>query len=233
MDLECNTWRGWRHLRPGQGCFPPAAFYAASGLFLFLVYDYWCQGMPWYLADSNRMGDYQGHVDYFQLLCWASVLLLLWVAWSRMRPAGTRSRFAALRIPAPVGWGAAGLLAVGSLAYAATCQIQDQKDGAAVRAGERASLPGTNSQSYVTLAVWLYREQRSHEALAAARRAVAVDPSNVVALRTLGIIYYDFGMLDEAVQVLGEAVRLEPDSLPAKANLERVQEEKQRRSHRH
>jgi len=68
-----------------SGALPAAAFLATSGAFLLLVYNYWSQGVPWYLADSNRIGDYQPHLDYFQILCWLSVLLLLWAAWRQVR----------------------------------------------------------------------------------------------------------------------------------------------------
>ncbi len=68
-----------------SGALPAAAFLVTSGAFLLLVYNYWSQGVPWYLADSNRIGDYQPHLDYFQIVCWLSVLLLLWAAWRQVR----------------------------------------------------------------------------------------------------------------------------------------------------
>jgi hypothetical protein len=67
----------------GLGIIPVAFFTAASGAFLFLVYNYWSGGFPWYLADSNCVGDFAGHLDYFQALCWFSVIVLVWAAWHR------------------------------------------------------------------------------------------------------------------------------------------------------
>lgn len=66
------------------GALASAAYAATSGVFLFLVYDLWAQGLPWDLADSNRVGDYAGRVDGPQLLCWLTVAALLWVALRRL-----------------------------------------------------------------------------------------------------------------------------------------------------
>jgi hypothetical protein len=71
------------------GWAPAAFFYSASGVFLFLVYNYWAQGLPWYLADSVNVGDYPGHADHAQLICWFSVLVALAVSWRGV--AGPRS----------------------------------------------------------------------------------------------------------------------------------------------
>ena len=57
----------------------------------FLVYDFWSQGMPWYLADSNRAGDYPGHIDYFQVLCWVTTILLLVIAYRQIQPNQSRA----------------------------------------------------------------------------------------------------------------------------------------------
>jgi len=88
----------------GLGIIPVAFFTAASGAFLFLVYNYWSGGLPWYLADSNCVGDFSGHLDYFQALCWFSVIVLAWAAWNRQPPIPlptlrTRLLLSALSIP--------------------------------------------------------------------------------------------------------------------------------------
>jgi len=64
------------------------AVYAACGLFLFAVYTFWSQGFPWYLADSNVIGDWRGGIIFLELLCWLSILAALLmsiarVAWRR------------------------------------------------------------------------------------------------------------------------------------------------------
>ncbi len=86
----------------GLGAAPVALYCATSGVFLFLVYDYWSQGMPWYLADSMRAGDYYfAGLDYFHILCWLSVVALLWTSWRQIRGRGawelTFARMAAPR----------------------------------------------------------------------------------------------------------------------------------------
>ena len=67
------------------GALPAAIYFAASGIFLFSVYNFWCQGLPWYVADSNRIGPWVGYMEWLQLLVWASVLMLTWLAWHRIR----------------------------------------------------------------------------------------------------------------------------------------------------
>jgi tetratricopeptide (TPR) repeat protein len=68
----------------GLGAMPTAILFTASGAFLFLVYNYWAQGFPWYLADSSVGGWWQTPLDYFQVVCWLSVVVALWAAWTQM-----------------------------------------------------------------------------------------------------------------------------------------------------
>src|SRR5581483_5809784 len=55
-----------------------AFFQLASGTLLSLVYNCWAGGFPWYLADAYYVGDFTGHLDYFQILSWLSVVALVW-----------------------------------------------------------------------------------------------------------------------------------------------------------
>ena len=85
----------------GLGFAPAALYYATSGMFLFLVYDYWSQGLPWYIADSIRWGDYYyAGIDYFHILCWLSVAGLAWISWRQIRGrAGWAPAFGRLAAP--------------------------------------------------------------------------------------------------------------------------------------
>jgi hypothetical protein len=74
----------------GLDIFSVVFFQLASGVFLFLVYNYWSGGFPWYLADSFYVGDFNGHLDYFHVLCWISVVVL---TWSSCREAGWLQRW--------------------------------------------------------------------------------------------------------------------------------------------
>ncbi len=53
------------------------AVYAACGLFLFAVYTFWSQGFPWYLADSNTVGDWRGGIIVLEVLAWLSIVAAL------------------------------------------------------------------------------------------------------------------------------------------------------------
>ncbi len=67
------------------GALPTAVLYATSGVFLLVVYNYWSLGFPWYVADSNIVGSWAGHLDFLQLLCWLTVVFVFAVAWKRAR----------------------------------------------------------------------------------------------------------------------------------------------------
>lgn len=47
-------------------------FYASSGLFLFLVYNFWSGGLPWYFGDSF-IGIWGGRTRPVEIACWLSI----------------------------------------------------------------------------------------------------------------------------------------------------------------
>jgi len=51
-------------------------FYVASGIFLFMVYNHWSGGFPWYLADSVSRGDWRGSIIRFEIICWSATALV-------------------------------------------------------------------------------------------------------------------------------------------------------------
>ena len=234
--LSCSTGFGVQYLAwlaPFALLAGPVAaafFGCASGTFLFLVYDYWAHGMPWYLADSNQTGDYPGHVGLFHLLSWLSVVLLLGGAWRRMRPVPATyvTRF---RIPSRAGRMATGAFAAASLVYGTVVASQHHQQGTAIRAKARDRVAAIHAWSYSYLAEWLYKQDRNRLVMAVAKQAIAEDKSNFEAFQTLGVVCADYGMLDESIQAFQNAVRLRPDSALAKGNLLLVMERK-RRTHR-
>ena len=64
---------------PGAGALPGAAFFAATGVFLFSVYQYWSGSFPWYTADARpyEFEWWPRPVVDLELLAWASVLMVL------------------------------------------------------------------------------------------------------------------------------------------------------------
>jgi len=64
---------------PGAGALPGAAFFAATGVFLFSVYQYWSGSFPWYTADARSYEfEWWPHpVVNLEVLAWASVLVVL------------------------------------------------------------------------------------------------------------------------------------------------------------
>jgi hypothetical protein len=79
---------------PAAGAIVAAACYAVTGLFLFLVYDYWAGHFPWHTADARpyEFDWWPRGVVNVELVAWASVLLV----------AGALAAHAASRVKSPV-----------------------------------------------------------------------------------------------------------------------------------
>ncbi|HEY4089477.1 MAG TPA: glycosyltransferase family 87 protein [Bryobacteraceae bacterium] len=149
----------------------PAGFFAlASGAFLFAVYNFWAGGFPWFLADSNYVGDFVPHLDYLLTLCWISVIVLACVVWRR-RPAmpsrGTVLAAVALAIPLVVWpvWNQ--VIRVDRRTYPA--------------AADRTALAGIHAREYAMLSEAYYKMGRYADALAAATVAVRLAPDDEAA----------------------------------------------------
>lgn len=67
-----------------------ALFYLAAGVFLFSVYTYWSRGLPWYLANSDAVGNWRGETIIFELICWMSVVFVTYLFFKRLAAAPER-----------------------------------------------------------------------------------------------------------------------------------------------
>jgi tetratricopeptide (TPR) repeat protein len=197
------------------GWAPAAIFYAASGVFLFLVYNYWAQGLPWYLADAINVGDYPGYFAHAQLICWFSVLLALMVSWGRIGIAAGWKRTLPFPPLAP-GWRiAGGLLAACALfavvpAQPSTPPPPGGKDARAVRAIMTAS----NLDLAESLAV----DRRYEDSIRAAREALELTPDSAAAYADIASAYAALGRWEEAGENAERALSLNPD-FPAARNV--------------
>src|SRR5579864_772746 len=209
----------------GFGAMPTAIFFTASGVFLFLAYNYWSQGIPWYMADSYRMGDFQGHLDYFQIMCWLSVLVILIVAWKQMRASATDPRLWSSRFTPRTSQFVALPVALIFLIYPAFRQAR--RDNVAIpwpTRQQRAS--NVRAAQYLELSSQLYRMGRYQDAIATAHQAVALRPDFAAAYGNLSTAYEALRMWDEALRSARQAFQLQPDYPMAKDNLDRLLEEK-------
>lgn len=148
-----------------QGWLAAAMFYSASGVFLFLVYNLWAEGLPWYLADSYNLGTFVGYYDYAQLICWVSLLLVLWLAARRLFPIPS--------LQPRWGWttaAAAAALALWAIVpqQSPTPEPTGNKYGDAVRS--------INAKSYLDLAALLSDRQRYRDSMEAAQAAQGLSP---------------------------------------------------------
>ena len=217
------------------GALPTVALYAASGAFLFLVYDYWAQGFPWYLADSNRVGTYVGHFDMSMVLCWLTVAAVLWLAWRRMETDtnGTVAASALTRRKLPLAagllFGVVVLLPVARrLVFPPTFTRED--------AGEDA-LNAIRSGQYRELAAYLFgvgRQEEAQSALAESRRlasmtAASTRPSVVFpaasaaptpeSLLNLSLVEYRAGRFKESIEASRAALAVRPAWAEAHNNM--------------
>jgi hypothetical protein len=149
-----------------QGALAAVLFFTTSGIFLFLVYNLWAQGLPWYLADSYNIGTFVGYYDYSQLLCWISLLMVLWVAWTRLFPSP----------PAPIGWRwAAGVLAAVAIFAIVPPQLPTPEPAGGKYEDAVRSI---NARSYLDLAALLSDRHRYQDSIEAAREALALTPES-------------------------------------------------------
>ena len=156
------------------GWIPAAIFYGVSGVFLFLVYNLWAEGLPWYLADgSGNIGGFGGYLDYAQMACWLSVLVLLAVAWKRV---GMTTGWKRLLPFAPLEerwrW-AVGLATAAALFVLVPPQLPPPpKTGDTFEHAVRQ----VNSDSYLDLSQRLYYFGRYQDSIEAAHEAMALMP---------------------------------------------------------
>jgi tetratricopeptide (TPR) repeat protein len=201
----------------------PAVFHTlASGAFLLVVYNYWSEGMPWYLADSNRIGDYQGHADYFQLLCWVSVLVLFWNAWTRVSQRPKASSYFELAPPAlRRGMGVALALLV-----IVPCLLKVRNDNALSMRTATDQITPIMARQHLNLSSLLLRAGRNDEGIEVARRATDLEPTHPVAWNNLAAGYAGKADWDAAIAAAQEAVRLDPKFQLAQNNLAWARQEK-------
>jgi hypothetical protein len=154
-----------------QGWLAAALFYSTSGVFLFLVYNLWAQGFPWYLADSYDIGTFVGYYDYSQLLCWISLLMVLWLAWKKLLPMP----------PAPlVAWRWIAAVAAAVLIFAVFIVIVPAQLPTPQPAGGKYedAVRSINARSYLDLAAELSDLRRYQDSIQAAREAIALTPES-------------------------------------------------------
>ena len=139
-------------------------FTLTGSVFLAVVYNFWALGIPGYLAIAYPWL----HLQYFQVLCWISVLVLTFTAWRRMhhiRGTGilvTRARLAV-----------AAMAAVAFLMYPAIMKMRrDTMDIRPVYAED--VVLATQSDEYHNLAAELFKRGRTVEAEATENKATSL-----------------------------------------------------------
>lgn len=146
------------------GIIPVALFLITGSVFLLVVYNYWTLGMPWYLAIAYPWSSHQ----YFQVLCWASVLVLTFAAWWRIRHDEDIAQAALSRLPLPrmaplLRYGAAALAITAFLFYPAVVHMRRDRLGVAPAYAEDDVL-FERADEFHNLASELIRRGRASEA---------------------------------------------------------------------
>jgi hypothetical protein len=64
-----------------------ALFYSTSAVFLFVIYNFWAGGYPWYFADSTSKGPWSKTPMGLEteIICWFSVLMVCLIYFHRVR----------------------------------------------------------------------------------------------------------------------------------------------------
>src|SRR5262245_39096424 len=85
---------------------------------------------------------------------------------------------------------------------------------------------GSAAQSPLQSSFQAYQAKRYDEAIAAAKTALASDPSSADAYNNLAVSYLGVRRYDEAIEAAQNAIRLRPDFQLAKNNLAWIQQER-------
>ena len=193
----------------GISIIPVAFFTLASGAFLFLVYNWWAGGFSWFLADSNYVGDFTPHLDYFLTLCWISVIsvlaLAVWIRGPAFPSARTRILLSAI--------------AIAVFAYPMWNQVRNIDKRTYPPANDHAALVTIRAQEDAALSQVYYRMGRYTDAVVAARTGVALDPTVLDAWNNLALACIQLQRWDEALNAANTAVRLAPNDETANARL--------------
>lgn len=217
----------------GLGALPSGVFYAVSGAFLFLVYDYWAQGMPWYLADSNRVGDYQGHFDYFQVLCWLATIMLLLTAYHQIRVnAGKPGLMPKLPLWSQIAAPHRKLATVLAVAVLIVCpffwQVVHRPAGNPLAEEEASAI---RAAQYLDLSHLLHQRQRYRDAIEAAETVLRFDPRSAEAYNNISAAYAAQGSWDLSVYNAQRALAIQPGFELARNNLRWAMQRKEAEAH--
>ncbi len=183
----------------GLALVPSIFFELAGGAFLFAVYNWWSGGFPWFLADSNYVGDFTPHLDYLLTVSWIAVIVLAVTVWRRASiPRGR----------APLLWAAAAIVVI---AYPAWNQIWRLDARTYPASDDHNALTGIHAHEYAQLSDRYYSLARYQDATVAARTGVALAPDLAEAWTSLAKACIRLQRWDEALNAAESAVRLAPD----------------------
>ncbi len=146
------------------GALPVALFMVTGSVFLLVVYNYWTLGMPWYMAIAYPWSSHQ----YFQVLCWLSVMILAFAAWRHIRyghviMAASPERVTPDRISPALRVVAGSLVVTAFLVVPAIIHMRRDRLGVSPAYAEDDVLY-TQADELHNLADELYRRGRSSEA---------------------------------------------------------------------
>lgn len=194
------------------GIIPAVFFMLASGAFLLAVYNFWSGGFPWFLADSNYVGDFVPHLDYLLTLCWISVIVLACAVWKR-QPSLPARRTAIL----------AGAISIPLIVWPLWKQVMRVDTRRYPAAEDHSALNAIHAHEHAMLSQAYYKMGRYTEAVVAARTGVALDPSLAEAWSNLALACIPLQRWEEALNAASNAVRLAPEDETANAALSELQ----------
>lgn len=195
----------------GVGLIPVTFFTVASGAFLFAVYNFWSGGLPWYLADSNYVGDFSGHLDYLLTLCWISVIVLAFAVWKR-HPGFPSFQTRILLSGA----------ALAVFAYPLWNQVVHVDARNYPTAVDHGALNAIHANEYSMLSQAYFKMGRYTDAVVAARTGAALDPAVLEVWNSLAQACIQLGRWDEALNAADNAFRIAPSDETANANLTEI-----------
>ncbi len=204
-------------------------FFLTSGLFLFLVYNWWAAGLPWDVASAD-VGVWGGVVVHYELLCWFSIIALTFIFFSYLvseKNSAINAYLAVLRqknifvVPVIIF-----VLFIGAKAFS----------DLVVKYGSHLyGVQGENHQvrqkkvleiTYVGMSSIYFRNGFYKECIESCNQTLALNPHSADAYNNICVSYIKLKEWDKAIEAGNKALQIKPDYPLIKNNIAWAQNQK-------
>ncbi len=213
----------------GLGLSATVFYYLTAGVFLFLAYNWWCAGLPWYIA-STDIGTYGSTIISYELLCWASVtvLVLVYFIYMMVEKYSTLAGYVqilyqknAIVVIAVVLISLIGLkvfndvvINYGPQLYVVQGETQEIRKNKLLEA------------SYLFVGNWYSKAGLYKENIEMCNQILKLNPNNADAYNNICVSHINLKNWDKAIEAGNKALQIRPDYQLARNNVDWAQSQK-------